>query len=101
MIPSNDALARIHACDALARKETRELFGNRRNLPADESAIVFNVKLSHAEKMERLRAIRQAKTERRGARRLARTAPAAPQTFEQRVSAGDVIRARGWGIRLN
>ncbi len=87
--------------DALDRKRERELFGNRRNLPADESEIVWNDDLTHAEKMERLTAIRQAKAEKPAARKAIGTATAAPHTFEQCVSDADVIRARGMGIKLD
>jgi ABC-type thiamine transport system substrate-binding protein len=86
---------------ALARKQEREIWGNRTTLPEDESRIAFNFKLTHAEKMEKLTALRTAKATRRAAGRAARIAQAAPKTFEQRLNASDVIQARGMGFTLH
>jgi hypothetical protein len=85
---------------ALARKQEREIFGRRRTLPEDEMRIAFNSDLPHEEKMKKLNAIRQAKALKRAASKAARTAGANPQTFEQRISDSDALRARGMGIRL-
>lgn len=59
--------------EALAEQHTREIFGNRQNLPADESAIAWNSKLTHEQKMEKLTALRNEKALRRAARKAART----------------------------
>ena len=90
----------LAACDALARKQTREIFGTRRNLPADESTIAFDFRLTHAEKMEQLTVLRQAKAEKRAARTAGRIAATAPQSFEDRISHVDAIHARGMSISL-
>ncbi len=86
---------------ALARKQEREIWGKRSTLPEDEMRIAFNLKLNHAEKMEKLMALRNAKATRRAARRAAQTAQKAPKTFEQRIDASDAIQARGMGITLD
>ncbi len=52
----------------VARRE-RELFGNRRSLPADEFDIVFSSRFTHEEKVSRLAIIRNAKAARRAARK--------------------------------
>jgi hypothetical protein len=58
--------------EALAQQHTREILGNRQNLPADESAIAWNSKLTHEEKVEKLTALRSEKVLRRAARKAAR-----------------------------
>lgn len=58
---------------ALAERHTQEIFGNRQSLPADESAIAWNSKLTHEQKMEKLTALRNEKAVRRAARKAART----------------------------
>lgn len=86
------------------RRKERELFGNKRNLPADESAIVFNFRLSHEEKLSRLAVIREAKAIRRAARKDVRKYQPAPKaivrTFPGLITDADMFHARAFGIRL-
>jgi hypothetical protein len=48
----------IDQCFADADRDAQELFGNRQNLPGDESLVVFDFTVSHKEKVERLKTIR-------------------------------------------
>jgi hypothetical protein len=92
----------LMAFDALAEKHTREIFGNRRSLPADESAVAWDNDLTHEEKMEKLTTMRKAKAAKRAARKAARRpSPNPPRSFEERVTPIDSIRARGLRIRLD
>jgi hypothetical protein len=79
----------------------REIFGRRSTMPLDELRIFCNSTLSLNDKVERLTALRQSKTTRRAtARRAARSPQLTANTFQDRISAADQIRARGLGIRL-
>jgi hypothetical protein len=54
----------ITGCFELADTHTEELFGDRQNLPKDESAIVFDWSLTHEAKVQKLKAIRAGKRSR-------------------------------------
>ncbi|WP_158788597.1 hypothetical protein [Granulicella sp. L46] len=84
-------------------QEERELFGNRRQLPLDESAVVFNLRLTHEEKLLRLAIIREAKAVRRNARKRAVQSPVVttPITFGGLITDADTIHARAFGISLS
>ena len=81
-------------------------------LTVQESAIAGRPDLTHVEKIEAIKPLRAKRAARDRARwRRARlqqeheemAAPDAmviPQTFEQRISDADTLRARGWGISL-
>ncbi len=82
-------------------REERELFGNRRQLPLDESAIVFNFRITYEEKLARLSSLRQAKAAKRAARKAGLTSPATvPVAFARLLTDADTIHARALGISL-
>jgi hypothetical protein len=87
--------------DALADQRTREIFGDRKSLPRDESKIAFDSGLTHEQKVGKLTALRSEKAARRAARKAARRAsPFPPRSFEERITEGDVFRASGMGVTL-
>jgi hypothetical protein len=59
-----EIVALIDACFELADTEADELFGDRHDLPKDESAILWDSNLTHEVKVQKLKAIRAAKRSR-------------------------------------
>lgn len=90
--------------EAKSRREEQELFGNKRTLPADESEIVWNRRLTHEEKMFRLTIIRRAKAVLREERKESRKSQPKPKaivlTFPGLITDADKFHANGLGIQL-
>jgi hypothetical protein len=100
---SDEDLRRIaHAArEARFDAETRAIVRKLHTLPVDEMKIALNFRTPFSERLEMLTELRRKKAARRASGKVAGIAKHKPKHFEQYVSDGDVIRARGMGIRLD
>lgn len=75
-------------CWEKADRQTAELFGDKDDLPLDESRVVFDDNLTHEEKLTKLKVIRAGKRIK-------------PKSFAKRITRAGRISAQGLGIRLD
>jgi hypothetical protein len=75
-------------CFALAESQTQEIFGDRHELRQDEFEIAFDGKLTHEERVEKLKTLRVSQ-------------PANPRSFTKRLTKAGRLHAQGLGIKLD
>jgi hypothetical protein len=100
---SDEDLRRIAhtAREAKFDAETRAIVRELHALPVDEMKIALNFRTPFSDRLEKLTELRRKKAAKRASGKAAGIAKHKPKHFEQYVSDGDVIRARGMGIRLD